>query len=59
MITRSKANTNVYVQRMKLGGFLFSLVCVFICLFLCPIATGHTNEATIMKFGMKGRWVKF
>ena len=34
-------------------------VCLFVCGFTCDIATGHTNEATIMKFGMKGRCVKF
>ena len=39
--------------------FLNLLVCLFVCGFTCDIATGHTNEATIMKFGMKGRYVKF
>ena len=39
--------------------FLNLLVCLFVCGFTCDIATGHTNEATIMKFGMKDRCVKF
>ena len=39
--------------------FLNLLVCLFVCGFICGIATGHTNEATIMKFGMKDRCVKF
>ena len=60
MITRSKANPNVYVQRMKLGDSYFRLyVCVFVCLFTCDIAPGHTDEATIMKIGMKGCCVKY
>ena len=47
------------ISRLMFGVFLNSLVCLFVCGFICDIATGHTNEATIMKFGMKDRCVKF
>ena len=62
-------NTSIWVflkQIMLVGKCrLLILLCnrlfvyLFVCGFICDIATGHTNEATIMKFGMKGRCVKF
>ena len=58
-ISISRLMFGVSISRLMLVGFLNSLVCLFICGFTCDIATGHTNEATIMKFGMKDRCVKF
>ena len=44
--------TVIYVRSIP------KFTCMFVCGFICDIATGHTNEATIMKFGMKGCCVK-
>ena len=50
---------DIEINVWSIPKFTCMFVCVFVCGFICDIATGHTNEATIMKFGMKGRCVKF
>ena len=56
-------NINTYIDIeinvQSIPKFTCMFVCLFVCGFTCDIATGHTNEATIMKFGMKDRCVKF
>ena len=50
---------DIEINVWSIPKFTCMFVCLFVCGFICDIATGHTNEATIMKFGMKGRCVKF
>lgn len=50
---------DIEINVCSIPKFTCMFVYLFVCGFICDIATGHTNEATIMKFGMKDRCVKF
>ena len=57
--TCTYTDIDIEINVWSIPKFTCMFICVFVCGFICDIATGHTNEATIMKFGMKDRCVKF